>query len=165
MTLRWDVMWINIQRSMTWYPTWHFSLEYENVKCFISWLRVTWRCVYYVLSQFDRCVSWFHCRHASAAHITAPARRYNDHCLPWGDLNEDAENAYFASCCFQSGHRWVRCSICATFSVLLNLLTTGLKWGRTVHVVTWDLSCSRTNKRVGVFSFSANWKLLQKNCI
>lgn len=95
------------------------------------------------LSLFYRCVSWFHCWNASTAHITPPSWRYNDHCLPWGDLNEDAKNAYFASCCFQFGHRWVRFGVCVAWNVLLNLQTSVLKWGHTVLAVTWELGCNR----------------------
>lgn len=66
-----------------------------------------------------RCFPGFHCWNAAAAHITPPSRCHYDHRLPRRDPNEDAENAYFASRCFQSGHRWVRysncCACCARF--------------------------------------------------
>lgn len=80
--------------------------------CFFSHL-----CPFFSLRY--RCFSGFHCWNAAAAHITPPSRCHYDHCLPWRDPNEDAENAYFASRCFQSGHRWVRysncCACCAQF--------------------------------------------------
>lgn len=63
-----------------------------------------------------RCFSGLHRRDAAAAHITPPSRCRYDHRLPRRDPNEDAENAYFAPGCFQSGHRWVTCrNGCACF--------------------------------------------------
>lgn len=55
-----------------------------------------------------RCFSGFYCWNAAAAHIASACWRYYDHRLPGRDPNEDAEDACFASCCFQPGHRWVR---------------------------------------------------------
>lgn len=52
--------------------------------------------------------SGLHCWNAAAAHLASANWSYYDHRLPWRDPNEDAEDACFASCCFQSGHRWVR---------------------------------------------------------
>lgn len=62
-----------------------------------------------------RCFSGFYCWNAAAAHIAPACWSYYDHRLPWRDPNEDAEDACFASCCFQSGYRWVRhisCFVC-----------------------------------------------------
>lgn len=73
----------------------------------ILWLIVTWLYDSFVFSLRLRCFSGFHRWNAAAAHIASPCRCYYDHRLPWRDPNEDAEDAYFASCCFQSGHRWV----------------------------------------------------------
>lgn len=55
-----------------------------------------------------RCVFGFHHWDAAAPHIPSPSWCHHDHRLPRGDTNEDAEDAYSASRCFQSGHRWVR---------------------------------------------------------
>lgn len=56
--------------------------------------------------------SGIHCWNAAAAHIAPACWSCYDHRLPWRDPNEDAEDACFASCCFQSGHRWVRYISC-----------------------------------------------------
>lgn len=78
----------------------------------MSGLRVTRLCVWFVFSRRLRRVSGLHLWNAAAAHISSPSWCYYGHRLPWGDPNEDAEDAYFASCGFQSGHRWVRYSSC-----------------------------------------------------
>lgn len=72
--------------------------------------------IWVFLSLGLRCFSGFHCWNAAAAHIASPSRNYYDHRLPWRDPNEDVEDAYFASCCFQSGHRWVRYTSCCKCS-------------------------------------------------
>lgn len=69
-------------------------------------------CASLLFSLPFRCFSGFHCWNAAAAHLASACWSYYDHRLPWRDPNEDAEDACFASCCFQSSHRWVRYISC-----------------------------------------------------
>lgn len=103
-----------------------------------------------------RCVSGFHLRNASAAHITSPSWCYNDHCFSWRDPNEDAEDAYFASCCFQSGHRWVRHSN-SNIRCSAEFADNCREIRSTVLLVTLELSRNSRDVRVGVFFFLVNW--------
>lgn len=103
-----------------------------------------------------RCVSGFHLRNASAAHITSPSWCYNDHCFSWRDPNEDAEDAYFASCCFQSGHRWVRHSN-SNIRCSAEFADNCREMRSTVLLVTLELSRNSRDVRVGVFFFLVNW--------
>lgn len=104
----------------------------------ISW--VTWLCVWLVSSSRRlRCVSGLHCWNAAAAHISTPPWCYYDHRLPWGDPNEDAEDAHSASCCFQSGHRWVRYSGCCKLfcSICWQLVWNEVAWCDLLLAGSW----------------------------
>lgn len=81
-------------------------------------------CASLLFSLPFRCFSGFHCWNAAAAHLASACWSYYDHRLPWRDPNEDAEDACFASCCFQSGHRWVRyisCFMCCCKKLLTSV--------------------------------------------
>lgn len=112
-----DSLWYYLRTLMSKMSYFYLPQMFDIFTVSISWLGVTWHCVSFGFFSLGlRCFSGFHCWNAAAAHIASPSRYYYDHRLPWRDPNEDVEDAYFASCCFQSGHRWVRYSSCCKCS-------------------------------------------------